>query len=126
MPDLNAWLGDTEALSTWKDDYDRAHDIARHIAEKSASITITRAGAALAAQTVRIEASGGASERLFNVGALAKGGVIIVGYKGHPTIADTNIRRGDRFAYDGQFYSVTQVLPNIPDRLLAIAEAREA
>lgn len=126
MPDLGAWLGDTDPLATWTDDIDRAHDVARHIAAQPASITVTRAGVALTAQTVRLEPTGGAAERLFNIGALSKGGVIVVGYKDHPTITDTSLQRGDRFAYGGQWYSVTQVLPNTPGRLLAVAEAREA
>jgi len=126
MPDLNAWLGSTPPLSTWLDDADRAFDTARVIADKPAVITITRLGGALAAQTVRLEPAGGAADATFTMGALGKAGVIILGYKSHPAIADTNLKRGDTFAYDGQFYLVVQVLPDVPDRLLAIAEAREA
>jgi hypothetical protein len=125
MPDFNAWGGDTVPLSDWTGDLDRAHDTAREIAEKPASITILRAGGNLAAQTVRLEPTGGAGERQGANALVSRAGVIVLGYYGHPTITDTNIRRGDRFFAGGQEYSVTQVLPDIPDRLIAIAEASE-
>lgn len=125
MPDINTWLGGTPALATWRDDVDRAYDTERTITAKSASITITRAGVAQAAQTVRLEPQSGGSDARGQNATVSNAGVLIVGYKDHPTITDTDIRRGDRFFYAGQMYTVTQAMPDVPNRLLATAEASE-
>ena len=125
MPDFNAWTGDAVPLTGWTDDNDRAHDTARLIAAKSSSITVSRPSGALDAQTVRLEPAGSAGEASGTNMVISKAGIVIIGYKDHPTITDTNLRRGDRFLIAGQKYSVTQVLPDIPSRLLAIAEASE-
>lgn len=125
MPDFNAWTGNTLPLTEWLDDIDRSTDTARLIAEKSASIVITRAGVQLAAQTVRLEPMSLPSETTGSTYTVSNAGVLIVGYKDHATITNTNIRRGDRFQYPastGPVYTVTQVLPDIPKRLLATAE----
>jgi len=125
MPDFNAWTGDAVPLTDWTDDNDRAHDTARLIAAKSSSITVSRPSGALAAQTVRLEPASSAGEAAGTNMVVSKAGIAIIGYKDHPTITDTNLRRGDRFLAAGQKYSVTQVLPDIPSRLIAIAEASE-
>jgi len=125
MPDLNAWLGDTHALSTWRDDIDRATNTARVIAEQSVSITIDRQGTDLDAQTVRLDPLWQHDELRDTSGQTVDADVLIIGYKSHPSITDTNIRRGDEFFYDDQWYSVTYVIPNVPDRFLAVAKASE-
>jgi len=123
MPNFSNWLGSATTLSTWLDDVDRANDVARHIADKPSSIEITRAGALLAAQTVRLEPAGGAGDKTSEIVQSSNAGVFVVGYKSHATIADTNIKRGDRFFAGGQMYEVKHVLPDVPDRLIAVAEA---
>jgi hypothetical protein len=125
VPDFDAWQGTSFPLSTWRDDTDRGVDTARLIAEKSSSITITRAGSQLSAQTVRLEPLSGPSEGRSEAGIVSNTDVLVIGYKDHASITDTNIRRGDRFYYSGQLYTVTQVLPDVPKRVLAIGEASE-
>lgn len=124
---ISKWLGSTEPLANWSN-ADRAYDTARHIVEQSSSITIVSrlSGSLPGAQTVRLEPLGGVPIEARSGNAVAANAdVLIVGYKSHPSIADTDIQRGDRFLYDDQMYTVTQVLPNVPDRLLAYAEASE-
>lgn len=123
---INDWLGSTAPLSSWFNE-DRAYDTARHIAERSSSITVVSriAGSLPGAQTVRLEPLRGPGETQGNNTVQTTVGVLIVGYKSHPAITDTDIQRGDRFLYESQMYTVTQVLPNVPDRLLAVAEASE-
>ncbi len=75
---------------------------------------------------MRLEPLSGPSESSGANTSMSYAGVLIVGYKDHPTIANTNIQRGDRFKAGGQNYEVKQVLPDTPSRLLAFAEAREA
>jgi hypothetical protein len=125
MPSIETWQGSSFALSSWRDDVLRAGDTARTVSDKTASIIITRAGAQLDAQTVRLEPTGGAGESGGPAGTVSNAGILVTGYKDHATITDTNIRRGDRFFYDGQMYTVTQVLPDVPDRILAVGEASE-
>ena len=123
MSSIDALLGSTPS---WLSRSHRAYDTARVIADKPTSITVRRAGATLDAQTVRLEVSS-------HMPAQANGPnvtstnlqTVVVGYKNHPTIADTDVQRGDRFFAGGQMYEVVQVLADVPDRLLAIAEATE-
>ena len=125
MSSLSAWLGSTPPLADWLGDVDRAYDTARVIAAKPTSITVRRAGATLDAQTVRLEVSSMPTQSNGPNVTSTNLQTVVVGYKGHPTIADTDIQRGDRFYTGGQMYEVVQVLADVPDRLLAIAEATE-
>lgn len=127
MPSFNVWLGGTTGkidtnIST-QNAYDDAETVGVRIAQRSSSIIITRAGSQLAAQTVRIEAmsyppgftdtpNSDPAERM----------VIIIGYKNHPTIADTNIQTRDRFLYNNDRYEVTEIVPNFNDRVVAKAK----
>jgi hypothetical protein len=125
-PDLNAWLGNTPPLTAWLDDIDRAYDTARLIAEQSTEITVRRAGVAQAAQTVRLEPSGGPSVSVGELSIPSDVDVLIIGYKGHPSVSNTDIQRGDRFFEGDVWYEVTQTVPDLPGRLLAYAKASEA
>jgi hypothetical protein len=89
---------------------DRPTAIADLIALKPTSIVVRRGSSTLAAQTVRLETL--ASQRQVS----GPGGVThsidahLLGYKGHGTIADTDIQAGDRFVDDdGLAYEVIAV-----------------
>jgi len=113
MPDLSAWgVG-------------RAEDTAARITAQPVSIVVIRDGAKLDAQTVRVEPLGLPGQQRGENATVANTGVLITGYKDHATIADTDLRRGDRFVVDGQMITVTAVLVVVPGRLVAIAEASE-
>lgn len=126
MSSLDALLGSTPS---WLSRSHRAYDTARVIADKPTSITVRRAGATLDAQTVRLEVSSMPTQmptQMRGENATSTNlQTVVVGYKNHPTIADTDVQRGDRFFAGGQMYEVVQVLADVPDRLLAIAEATE-
>jgi len=126
MPDFNAWLGDTYALSTWRDDVDRSTDTARVISAKSSSIEVYRLGTAQAAQTVRLEVLSVSQAETMGINLTGmRMGMLIVGYKDHATIADTDIRRGDWFQEGDVRYEVKHVIPDTPKRFLAVAEAMD-
>lgn len=114
-------------LGDWLDDWDRGVDVARIISDKPTTITVTPVdGRTVAAQTVRIEVqtlSGSASRRDGSGGEASTIGMLIIGYKGHPTIADTDLKKGDRFAVSGVLFEVIMIQPAYVDRMLAIAEA---
>lgn len=123
MPNFNAW-GSLKPLGDWRDEINRAYDTARLIAEQPTVITFIRAGATLAAQTVRLERSNNIpSELTANIARVAETEVVIIGYRGHPTITDTNVRRGDRFVHSGQTYEVIQVDARL-DRVFAHAKVQ--
>lgn len=122
MGKADNWLG-TSHLA-WAAD-NRAGDTARTIADKPSSITPVRSKVAQAATVVRIDPMRDPSERSGPNETVSETRVIVLGYKGHATIADTDLQRGDRFKYQGQTYTVTQILPSSPYRLIAVAEATE-
>ena len=124
MPDIDAWAGDSFPLGGWTDDVDDAVDMARLIQAKSTSITVVRNGTAQDAQTVRIEEVGRGRSYQSEAGETGQIDVVILGYKGHPSIDDTDIQRGDRFAHEGQGYEVVMVVPGLPDSFQAYAKVR--
>lgn len=106
MPSLNAFVADD--LSTAIGDL---------IALKPTSITIRRGSTTLAAQTVRLETL--ASQRA----VVGEGGVthscdaMALCYFNHPTVANTDIQAGDRFAANGVFYEVVLKMPAHVDNI---------
>jgi hypothetical protein len=125
VPDVDAWLGDTQPLANWRGQEERAHDTARIIADKPSVITVIRAGVAQDAQTVRVDLSkrsGNRYEMRNDTGSVGSMTTQIIGYKGHPTITDTDLQRGDQFYLGTALYRVTMVYPDFTDRLLAFAE----
>jgi len=123
MPDIDAWAGSTFPLGGWLD-IDDAYDAARLISDKSTSIIVVRSGVELDAQTVRVEALGRPRPYLTEAGETAHADVVIIGYKGHPTIDDTDLQRGDRFAVGGQGYEIVMVAPGLEHSLQAYAKVR--
>lgn len=78
----------TRAASTWV-----------WISQNPSEITVSRGNTTLDAQTVRIESQIDVSEPASESGKAAKRMITLFGVVGHPSIADTDLRRGDRFSY---------------------------
>lgn len=125
MPDINSWAGNTFPLGDWLDDIHAAVDTARILADKAVSVVLVRAGAELAAQDVRIEDLRDRPRRYqTEAGETALAEILVLGYSGHPTITDTDIQRGDRFALDGVSYKIVAVVPGLQYSLQAFATMR--
>lgn len=124
MPSVDDWTGDDWPLDDWLDDVDRGVDTALLITDRQTSITIVRAGTALDAQTVRIETAGRPYYAQTDAGQTAEADAIVIGYKGHPSITDTDIQTGDRFAIGGVGYEVVGVLPGLDNGVQAYAKVR--
>lgn len=98
-------------IAAFTDD-DRPTAIGDLIALKPTSITVKRGATTLSAQTVRLETL--ASQRA----VVGPGGVtfqcdaLLLGYYGHPTVTDTDIQSGDRFAAGGLSFEVVVVMPD--------------
>lgn len=108
MVDLNAWLA---TVGNSPNNTQRAVDAWKRINDKPVSITVIRQSTTLPAQTVRIEYS--ESERVITGeanGMSAVRDVVVFGVKNHPTVTNTDLKYGDRFAYDGQIFKVMFVM----------------
>lgn len=89
----------------------RADDAWARINDKSSSIKLVRKDTTLAAQTVRLELDNTTTE------VTGAGGTIVsvqrgrvFGVRGHCSIANTDIKKGDRFSVDGVQYRVLSII----------------
>lgn len=108
----------------------RAVDTWVMIQEKPAVITIQRkvpgsnTSISLPQQTVRLEIiqnireSNEMRDAWVNVN---KQYVVVVGMKDHPTVPNLNIQRADLFFYLSRMWEITEVIDNVPGRMLANA-----
>lgn len=108
---VDAWGGNAFPLGGWISEHDQAFDTAQIIADKSVSITIRRGGNTLSAQTVRIETLASQKQMQGEGGITYMIDAMLLGYKGHPTITDTDVKPGDRFAYGNVMFEVIIVMP---------------
>jgi len=120
---IDAWTGNSFPLSDYID-VDRGVDTARLVTDKATSVTIVRAGVAQDAQSVRIETAGRPYTYQTEAGQTAQADALIIGYTGHPTIADTDLQVGDRFAVGGVGYEIVGLLSGLSDSLQAYAKVR--
>ena len=124
MASADGWTGNSFPLSDYLSSIDRGVDTARVIADKATSITAIRAGVAQAAQSVRIETAGRPAIYQTEAGQTAQADALIIGYAGHPTITDTDLQLGDRFAVGGVGYEIVALLPGLSNSLQAYAKVR--
>lgn len=120
MPDLNAILSQrfwrtisasTRAVRAWQ-----------RIQDNPTSIVIMRGSTDLTAQTVRIEPVLSAREATGDAGTAAVQRMIVFGIEDHPTLADTNVAKGDRFVLNSvDEYRVMDVV-RYPGEVQATAE----
>lgn len=126
---MSTWLGADDRARDWHNaDADRPASVAQMIADKPASITVVRDGVAMSAQTVRIDVFGSSSSERMSMGNNALSNVqrvLVLGYRNHPDIADTNIQANDHFKYDGRIYRVVKTEGGLTDRVEALAEESE-
>lgn len=120
MTGRSSWFT-ADRAADWRDtvlDTVRQGDVDREIADDPQSITIVRAGAALAAQTVRILPQTwppGGEEMASAGGEESRDEVTVLGAEG------LNIQREDRFSVGSQWYEVVYVEPALPNRTEAKA-----
>jgi hypothetical protein len=105
MPNITMIVGGGETS-----DAERAADAWRRINDKPTSVVLVRGQTTLAAQIVRVEYSEEEREIGGGAGISSRRLVIVFGVKDHPEVADTNIQRDDRFAYNDQQFRVLDVV----------------
>lgn len=108
----------------------RAGSVGAMIADNPASIVVYRDSEAdpLDAQVVRVELAGLTPQERIAAGSnltAIRMPVVILGYKNHPTEPDADLKQGDRFVYNGFWYTVKQVEQVYNDRLLAYGQVVE-
>ena len=113
---IDTWLGSAFPLADWLD-LDWAIDTALLIAEKPTSVVAVRSGTAQAAQTVRLETLSSPRQLLGSGGQTHQIDGMVLGYKGHPTIADTVLLAGDTFVAEGKLFEVVAVVPGLLDSI---------
>lgn len=128
--DISGWFATSRLIGAWRGAEGRPGSVAQMIADDPFVITVTRETSGvtttLAAQTVRIAQRGTTGTETFirsGAGINTNQEVVVLGYKNHPTITDTNLLYGDRFAYNSKYYRVTLIERDFSDRLIALAEA---
>lgn len=128
MNRADRWLGDTTPMVAGNTT-SYAGDTARRIADRPSTIVVSRrdpttgATIQLAPQTVRIEvAQRGSDEQFDAMVSISHQYVVLIGYKDHPTIPNTNLLRADEFFFNGRMYEVVDFIDTVPGRLLASAE----
>lgn len=108
MVDFNGWL----QAESYTDEVADAVASWNSILDFPFSIVIKRGVTKLAAQTVRVsvldssELPQGSSAQLGTMGVQS---VTVFGVRNHPTISDTDIKRGDRFILGGKEYEIDVV-----------------
>ena len=128
MPDISTWMTDKGPVTDWQgdveNDYRAVHFTHRIITDKPTVIVIQRKdGEELAEQTVRIEPT--RIQPDVNVGPAgreSRANTVLIGYKGHPTIPDTDIQIGDRFAVGVKKFTVRQIFTETIGRVEAWLE----
>ncbi len=110
MPSISGWLANTQIDVT--DEGTRAVVAWRNILDWPTPITLYRNESALAEQTVRLEYSEAttSAEGRGPAGQPSERQLTVFGVRNHPTVEDTNIQRGDLFKYQGDTYSVVDVI----------------
>lgn len=121
---IDAWGGNSFPLGGYLGGHDEAYDTAQLIADKSVSITVIRGSSPLSAQTVRLETLSSQKQMQGPGGITYLIDAFVLGYKNHPTIANTDLKPGDRFAVGGVNFEVIMVQPGQTDTLQAYLQVR--
>lgn len=134
MSRADTWAGSTQVNAQRGSVEARANDTARTIADRPTTIVITRDVAGnltttLPGQTVRLDISQNvrAANEMRDQNILmeiTEQYLVVLGYKDHKYIPNTNLRRGDRFYHQGRIYEILELLDGIPGRLLASAKVK--
>lgn len=105
MAGINDWLRDEDAVTI--DAEQRAVLAERRINRNPSVITLKRLGTP---QTVRIEYSASPTLANSRFSTVSTDLAWVFGIKDHPELADTDIRKGDRFFWQGKNFQVMSLV----------------
>jgi hypothetical protein len=78
------------------------------------SVTLKRNGVMQAAQTVRMEYDKQARDAVSAAGQGSVRALMLFGVRDHPTVPDTDIKKGDRFVYKEREYTLLDPIYPLP------------
>lgn len=107
------------AAAAWK----RINDKPALDSEGNVGIRLKRDGVMLAAQVVRIDVDSSSSPASSEAGMGAARKLTIFGVRGHATVADTDVLKGDRVVIGPVEYTVMSVNEQLIGEVQAYAEA---
>lgn len=116
MPSISGWLSSSNIRESLTDEGMRAVAAWGRISDRPTSITLYRGSVVLpsGAQTVRLEYSEAttSAQKEGKAGMPSERQLIVFGVRNHPDAAidDTDILRGDRFVYGGDWFRVVDVI----------------
>jgi len=112
MPSLDSLLGTSDYGVGVMAASEKAVLAWRRINDKPTSITVYRAGAAQAAQTVRIEYKTRANPQQpqKNIGEASVRELVVMGVQDHASVTATSLAKGDTFDYLSETYVITDVI----------------
>lgn len=108
MPNFDSWLGNNWRLRP--QETSRAAAAWKRIQDKPTEIIVRRDSVNQPAQTVRVEVNSTASEQRSANAQPGSYTATLFGVKGHPTVDDTDLQRGDLVVIDGNEYEVVSVV----------------
>ncbi len=109
MPDFYRWIYNSHKIYP-EVEQNRAAQALTRIADKTSTLRFKRNGTLLSYQNVRVEYDNGGRIAQTVFGGVAKQGVVVYGYKGHPDETDTDMEKGDRFVMGSQEFQIIAVL----------------
>ena len=136
MPDLYGFMAAPLPDYFADDPITRALDTAALIAQRPFTVVLTRfdtnaltdlpaVRTPLIPQVIRIEviqAIRGSVEVRDLFMNSSQQNVVLIGYRGHPTIPNTDMQRADQFFYQNRMYEIIEIIDTVPGILLASCE----
>lgn len=128
MNRADVWLGNAAPNAQPGNVEARLMDTARLIAQRPSVVVLNRklpgvkGDTQLAPQTFRVEivqAPRGSSDAQNALMAISQQYVVLIGLKGHSTLPDADIQRGDWFMLNNRRCTVSELVDTVPGRLLA-------
>ena len=122
MPDFDRWLGTSSRFAPQTSA--RASAAWRRIQDKPSAVTLKRGTTLQTAQTMRVEIANSASEQRGVNATPGQYTAVLFGVRGHASVADTDIQRGDQVVLSGRLYEVVSVIETIGE-VQAVCEVRD-
>lgn len=92
----------------------RARVIWQLIQANPFSVTLKRGSSTLAVQTVRMEYDKATQDAISPAGRGSERALMIFGVRNHPTVANTDLQKGDRFVYQLREYTLLDPIYPLP------------
>jgi hypothetical protein len=127
MPDFTGYLRSDGKVESLLDTDNQANSVAWMIDRNGESIVLVRANVAQTAQTVLLVPFGQGerpSESRSDTGETISYDVLLIGVRGHDTLTDFNVQRGDKFKYNSVWHEVLEVDKTLKGKTEARCVAR--